>query len=56
MPPMAQKEVKEKQEKRTMIVLPERLWRAAKVRAIHEGSNLRQVMTRALEEYLKRKK
>lgn len=38
---------------RTTLLLPEELWRAAKVRAIDEG-DLRTVMIRALEEYLAR--
>ncbi len=36
---------------RTTLLLPEALWRAAKVRALDEG-DLRTVMIRALEEYL----
>ncbi len=36
---------------RTTLLLPEELWRAAKMRAIDEG-DLRTVMIRALEEYL----
>jgi hypothetical protein len=38
---------------RTTLLLPEDLWRAAKMRAIDEG-DLRTVMLRALEEYLAR--
>ncbi len=38
---------------RTTLLLPEDLWRAAKMRAIDEG-DLRTVMIRALEEYLAR--
>src|SRR3974377_946026 len=38
---------------RTTLLLPEALWRAAKVRALDEG-DLRTVMIRALEEYLAR--
>jgi len=38
---------------RTTLLLPEELWRAAKMRAIDEG-DLRTVMIRALEEYLAR--
>ncbi len=38
---------------RTTLLLPEELWRAAKMRAIDEG-DLRTVMLRALEEYLAR--
>ncbi len=38
---------------RTTLLLPEELWRAAKVRALDEG-DLRTVMIRALEEYLAR--
>ncbi len=36
---------------RTTLLLPQELWRRAKVRAIDEG-DLRTVMIRALEEYL----
>lgn len=36
---------------RTTLLLPEDLWRQAKMRAIDEG-DLRTVMIRALEEYL----
>ena len=36
---------------RTTLLLPEELWRAAKMRAIDEG-DLRSVMIHALEEYL----
>jgi len=36
---------------RTTLLLPEPLWRAAKTRAIDEGS-LAKVLTRALEAYL----
>ena len=38
---------------RTTLLMPEELWRAAKMRAIDEG-DLRTVMIRALEEYLAR--
>ncbi len=38
---------------RTTLLLPEALWRAAKMRALDEG-DLRTVMLRALEEYLAR--
>lgn len=36
---------------RTTLLMPEDLWRAAKVRAIDEG-DLRTVMIRALQQYL----
>jgi hypothetical protein len=36
---------------RTTLLMPEELWKAAKVRAIEEG-DLRTVMLRALEAYL----
>jgi len=36
------------------MVLPEDLWRAAKIRAINEGIDLNQVVIAALESYLKR--
>ncbi len=38
---------------RTTLVMPEELWRAAKLRALDEG-DLRTVLLRALEEYLAR--
>ena len=38
---------------RTTLLLPEALWRAAKLRALDEG-DLRTVMIRALEAYLAR--
>jgi len=39
---------------KTTMVLPEDLWRAAKIRAINEGIDLNQVVIAALESYLKR--
>jgi hypothetical protein len=40
---------------RTTLDLPDPLWRAAKIRAMDEGANLRAVMIAALEAYLKAK-
>jgi hypothetical protein len=40
---------------KTTIDLPQPLWRKAKVRAIEEGSDLRSVVIRALDAYLKTK-
>ncbi len=40
---------------KTSLEIPEELWRAAKVRAIDEGSDLRAVIIAALELYLKTK-
>jgi hypothetical protein len=40
---------------KTTVDLPDALWRAAKVRAIDEGTDLRRVIIAALEQYLKRK-
>lgn len=40
---------------KTTVDLPDTLWRAAKVRAIDEGADLRRVIIAALEQYLKRK-
>jgi hypothetical protein len=39
---------------RTTLVMPEELWRAAKIRAMDEHGDLRTVLLRALEEYLAR--
>ena len=39
---------------KTTMVLPEDLWKAAKIRAINEGIDLNQVVIAALESYLKR--
>jgi len=38
---------------KTTIDLPQALWRAAKVRALDEGSDLRSVVIKALAAYLK---
>ena len=38
---------------RTSLVLPRELWKAAHVRALDEGRDLRSVITSALELYLK---
>jgi hypothetical protein len=40
---------------KTTVDLPEALWRAAKVRAIEEGADLRRIIITALNRYLKRK-
>ncbi len=40
---------------KTTVDLPEALWRAAKVRGIEEGTDLRRVIMAALNLYLKRK-
>lgn len=41
---------------KTTVELPEYLWRAAKVRAMDERSDLRSVVIAALEAYLKGRK
>jgi len=41
--------------KKTTVDLPEPLWRGAKIRAMDEGADLRSVIIRALEAYLKTK-
>ncbi len=41
---------------RTSIEIPEDLWTAAKVRAVHEKINLQDVIAAALREYLKKAK
>ena len=40
---------------KTTVDLPETLWRAAKIRALDERSDLRAVVIAALETYLKAK-
>jgi len=41
---------------KTTVDLPEPLWRAAKIRALDERSDLRQIIIAALETYLKIKR
>ena len=41
---------------KTTVLLPESLWKRAKVRAMDERTDLRQVIIAALETYLKTKK
>jgi len=41
---------------KTTIDLPRDLWRAAKIRALDEGRDLRSIMIDALKAYLKRPK
>jgi hypothetical protein len=45
--------VKPEPMKKTSLQLPPALWRAAKVRALDEGTDLRTVIIRALEAYLR---
>jgi hypothetical protein len=40
---------------KTTVDLPDALWRAAKVRAIEEGTDLRHIIITAINQYLKRK-
>jgi len=40
---------------KTTVDLPEGLWRAAKIRALDDGSDLRAVVIAALEAFLKTK-
>ena len=40
---------------RTSIEFPEKLWRAAKVRALDERVRFREIVIRALEDYLGKK-
>ena len=40
---------------KTTVDLPEALWRAAKIRAVDERKDLRQVVISALEQYLQMK-
>jgi hypothetical protein len=47
--------IKEEPIVKTTVDLPESLWRAAKVRAMDERSDLRSVVMAALELYLKTK-
>lgn len=39
---------------KTSIQIPEELWTAAKIRAVHDKANLQDVIAAALREYLKR--
>ena len=41
---------------RTSIEIPEDLWTAAKVRAVHDKTNLQDVIAAALRDYLRRSK
>jgi hypothetical protein len=41
---------------RTSIEIPEELWTAAKIRAVHDKTNLQDVIAAALRDYLKRPK
>jgi hypothetical protein len=41
---------------KTSVEIPDDLWKAAKHRAIEEGIDLKDVIMRALEEYLKKAK
>lgn len=41
--------------KRTTVELPPELWRAAKIRAMDEGTDLRQLIIRGLERILAEK-
>jgi hypothetical protein len=41
---------------RTSIEIPEDLWTAAKIRAVHDKTNLQDVIAAALRDYLKRPK
>lgn len=42
--------------KRTSLMLPEKLWRNVKIRALHENRNAQEIVAEALEEYLRRAK
>jgi hypothetical protein len=39
---------------KTTVELPKALWQAAKIRAIHDDTDLKHVVIAALESYLKR--
>lgn len=39
---------------KTTVDLPEKLWKAAKIRAMEERSDLRSIIIRSLEAYLKK--
>ena len=41
---------------KTSVDIPDDIWKAAKHRAIEEGMDLKDVIVRALEEYLKKTK
>jgi len=40
---------------KTSVEIPDNVWKAAKHRAIEEGTDLKGIIVRALEEYLKQK-
>ena len=42
--------------KRTSFVLPEKIWKAIKIRALQEGRNTQELVAEALENYLKSRK
>lgn len=46
--------MKKKEMVKTTVDLPEKLWKAAKIQAMEERSDLRSVIIRALEAYLKK--
>jgi hypothetical protein len=41
---------------KTTLTIPEELWKAAKIAAVQEGRDLRDVLLSALERYLKDKR
>lgn len=46
--------MKKKENVKTTVDLPEKLWKAAKIRAMEERSDLRSIIMKALEMYLKK--
>jgi hypothetical protein len=40
--------------RKTSLMRPEKLWRAVRIRAVHEGRNAQEIVAEALEDYLKR--
>ena len=55
MTPKGRPRDKSERTKKSTVDLPVDLWRAAKIRALDEGSDFRAVVVKALEAYLKTK-
>lgn len=39
---------------RTSLMLPTRIWKAIRIRAVHENRNAQEIVAEALEDYLKK--
>jgi predicted DNA binding CopG/RHH family protein len=42
--------------KRTSLSLPDRLWKAAKIRSVEEGRDFQDLVSEALEDYLRKQR